>query len=221
MVVAFILIGLIIFYAAIKVPAISFTSFSLRHSDCSGAATTAARDTIENDGLYVSLKDTYAMDKFEHILHKYMCQKDPHYDRTKIILCIGSDRCTGDCLGPLIGSSLVNNKSGDYIVYGTLQNPVHALNLENCLKEIRQTHHNALVIAIDASLSYTKSDIGKVWLNNGTLNPGNAVHKKLPAVGDISITGIVNDFQKLHTTRLYNVTNVAEFITQGLIRTLT
>ncbi len=44
-----------------------------------------------------------------------------------IIVCIGTDRCIGDCLGPLIGSML-EEKFFPLPVYGTIANPIHALN---------------------------------------------------------------------------------------------
>ena len=47
-----------------------------------------------------------------------------------VFLCIGSDRVTGDCLGPYIGHLLHPHETGHIFVYGTLSCPVHALNLE-------------------------------------------------------------------------------------------
>ena len=47
-----------------------------------------------------------------------------------VFLCIGSDRVTGDCLGPYIGHLLTPHETGHIFVYGTLSSPVHALNLE-------------------------------------------------------------------------------------------
>ena len=46
-----------------------------------------------------------------------------------VFLCIGSDRVTGDCLGPFVGQKLSSCSTPDFTVYGTLFQPVHALNL--------------------------------------------------------------------------------------------
>lgn len=46
-----------------------------------------------------------------------------------VFLCIGTDRLTGDCLGPYVGQQLLCNASEKVHVYGTLSHPVHALNL--------------------------------------------------------------------------------------------
>ena len=46
--------------------------------------------------------------------------------RQMVFLCIGTDRSTGDSLGPLIGSRLEAEGIGDVVVIGTLEHPVHA-----------------------------------------------------------------------------------------------
>lgn len=74
-----------------------------------------------------------------------------------VFLCIGSDRVTGDCLGPYIGHLLHPHETGHIFVYGTLSCPVHALNLEKTSSLITRLHPHALVIAIDASLGQKKT----------------------------------------------------------------
>lgn len=46
--------------------------------------------------------------------------------RPIIFLCIGTDRCTGDSLGPLIGHKLKFLKRKNFYIYGTLENPIHS-----------------------------------------------------------------------------------------------
>ena len=108
-----------------------------------------------------------------------------------VLLCIGSDRATGDCLGPIIGYKLSQLRHPNFYIYGTLSNPVHAKNLEETIQSIRRSHPHATIIAIDASLG-TSNHIGYITLGEGSLCPGIGVEKELPAVGDIFITGIVN-----------------------------
>lgn len=138
-------------------------------------------------------------------------------NRSIIFLCIGSDRATGDCLGPIIGYKLSKYKKyHNYYVYGTLEEPVHAKNLKDTVTMINRKHDDAFVIAIDASLG--RSDhIGYITLGEGPLKPGAGVDKDLPAVGDIFITGIVNfsgmlDSMLLQTTRLGIVMTMADQI---------
>lgn len=142
-------------------------------------------------------------------------------NKTIVFLCIGSDRATGDCLGPIIGYKLSKYKKiENYYVYGTLEEPVHAKNLKDTIEMIYQTHEDAFIIAIDASLG--KSDhVGYITLGEGPLKPGAGVDKDLPEVGDIFITGIVNlsgmlDHMLLQTTRLNVVMSMADMICLGI-----
>lgn len=141
----------------------------------------------------------------------------PIENRTIVFLCIGSDRATGDCLGPIIGYKLSKYMNRHcYYVYGTLEEPVHAKNLKDTVEIIRQNHADAFIIAIDASLG--KSDhVGYITLGEGPLKPGAGVDKDLPEVGDLFITGIVNfsgflDHMLLQTTRLNVVMSLADNI---------
>ena len=138
-----------------------------------------------------------------------------------VFLCIGTDRVTGDCLGPFVGQQLSSCSTPDFTVYGTLFQPVHALNLTAMYSFIRKRHPEALIVAIDASLGQ-KKHLGYVTIANGALYPGAAIHKQLPSVGHIHITGIVNtagmlEQLTLQTTRLSTVISIAEQISNGIL----
>jgi putative sporulation protein YyaC len=136
-----------------------------------------------------------------------------------VFVCIGTDRGTGDALGPLVGSFLQGY--GIAKVYGTLDEPVHAKNIQETLDIISERHEGCKVIAIDACLS--KIDyIGYINIGNNPINPGDGVGKVLPKVGDISITGIVNvggfmEIMILQNTRLSLVMNLAKKIAQTIL----
>lgn len=139
---------------------------------------------------------------------------------TLVVLCIGTDRVTGDSLGPLIGYKLSRKFLPLYTIYGTLDTPVHALNLAETVEKIKKKHPDNCIIAIDASLG-SRDHLGFVTLKNGSLQPGAGVRKTLTTVGDISITGIVNacgvlDHVALQTTRLSTVMALADCISLGL-----
>jgi len=169
--------------------------------------------------------------EFEDMLEEIL-QRNLSRQRTTVLICIGSDRATGDCLGPIIGYKLSHTNSfakqrhirHQIAVYGTLETPVHAKNLSETLTAIKKEYKNPLIIAIDASLG-AKSHIGYVTLSESGLKPGIGVDKELPEVGDISITGIVNlsgvvSQMLLQTTRLHTVMRMADFIAQGFSRTI-
>ncbi|MDO4523596.1 MAG: spore protease YyaC [Eubacteriales bacterium] len=138
-----------------------------------------------------------------------------------IFVCIGSDRVTGDSLGPLVGTSLAHSPYFPYSVYGTLRHPVHALNLGTAVCEIQQRHPHNPVIAIDASLG-SRHHQRYITIAPGSIAPGSGVDKELPAIGDIAITGIINtmgDYPQmlLQTTRLSVVMELANCITHGIL----
>lgn len=137
-----------------------------------------------------------------------------------VILCIGTDRVTGDSLGPLIGYKLNRIHLEHMHIYGTLDSPVHAQNLDETISFIRCNHPDVPIIAIDASLG-SKKHLGYVTLGKGPLLPGAGVNKDLTAVGDICITGIVNtsgvlEQMLLQTTRLSVVMSLADCIVQAI-----
>lgn len=142
-----------------------------------------------------------------------------------VILCVGTDRSTGDCLGPLVGDKLSKLRLFDKSnVLGTLKEPVHAKNIEDTTKKIYQEFRNPFIIAIDASLGKTEN-IGKINLLDGPIYPGSGVNKNLKPVGDISITGIVNisgfmEYIVLQNTRLSLVMQMADIITMSLYMSL-
>ncbi|MCT2345902.1 spore protease YyaC [Niallia taxi] len=137
-----------------------------------------------------------------------------------VFICIGTDRSTGDSLGPLVGTLLAEKKLGSFFVYGTLNDPIHALNLEEKITEIKDNHANAFIIGIDACLGRMKS-VGVVQIGDGPVKPGSGVKKELPPVGEIHITGIVNisgfmEFLVLQNTRLSLVLDMAKTISKGI-----
>ncbi|KHD34504.1 sporulation protein [Clostridium acetobutylicum] len=141
-------------------------------------------------------------------------------NRDIVFLCIGTDRSTGDSLGPMVGYKLTKFHKNNLIVFGTLQEPVHAKNLCNTMDIIKTKYENPFIIAIDACLGSTKT-VGNIVIQNTPLSPGSAMNKSLPTVGDLSITGIVNvsgpfDFMVLQSTRLYSVLKLADIISRGI-----
>lgn len=151
----------------------------------------------------------------------YDILKEINYDREIIFLCIGSDRSTGDALGPLVGNNLKSFKNKRIYIYGSLYNPIHSQNLNNIINKIKNNFNNPYIVAIDASLGSLKN-VGKIFIQNKPLKPGLALNKDLPPVGELSITGIVNitsknlEFVALQNTRLYLVNSLAENIANGI-----
>ncbi|MGI6623706.1 MAG: spore protease YyaC [Acetivibrionales bacterium] len=141
-------------------------------------------------------------------------------ERSIVTMCIGTDRSTGDSLGPLVGDMLAKFKMNGVHIYGTLDNPVHARNLEETLLNARILHPNAYLVAIDASLGMV-DHVGCISVGRGPIKPGAGLKKELPPVGDMHITGVVNtggfmDFLVLQSTRLSVVMRMADVIARSL-----
>lgn len=141
-----------------------------------------------------------------------------------VVMCIGTDRSTGDSLGPLVGSKIDSlNRIESVHVMGTLDEPVHAANLEEKLKLIPKSK-NPLVIAVDACLG-SMDNVGTISVGIGSLKPGAGVKKDLPEVGHLYITGVVNvggfmEYFVLQNTRLAVVMKMADVISKALESTI-
>ena len=167
------------------------------------------------------LSSSYEFGK--QLLEEICCQKN--INQALVFLCIGSDRATGDSLGPIIGYKLQQRRFSSAYVYGTLENPVHAKNLGDVIRQIHDTFDHPFIVAIDASLGIA-SHIGYFTLGAGSLKPGAGVGKELPQVGNLYVTGIVNlsgflENSLLQTTRLHTVMDLADKISMGICYCLT
>lgn len=170
--------------------------------------------------IYINVNESNHLSLFCEQLSNYLLAYLPHHNHELVIVCIGTDRATGDSLGPLVGYKLKNLTYEQVTLYGTLDEPVHAKNLEETLSQIVEKHKEALVIAIDACLGATQN-VGCLSLGEGAIKPGAGVKKELPPVGHIHITGIVNfsslmNMVILQNTRLSLVMKMADTIASGM-----
>lgn len=140
-------------------------------------------------------------------------------DENTIIVNIGTDRVIYDAIAPLIGTYLKNKKCS-VPVYGTISNPIHALNLEEKLYKIKSKHPYSTIIGIDAC----KSDIiGEIIVDNKSINPGSGTGKILPKVGDysIKITTITNSsfiFDNSTSIRLNDIMEMGEIVGNAILK---
>lgn len=139
-----------------------------------------------------------------------------------VCLCIGSSRIAGDSLGPLVGGFLLSQQGEHFHVYGTPEDPVHAMNLRDALAEMALCHPGALVLAVDASLGQEDHQ-HHITVGQGSIRPGAGTGKQLPPVGDIFITGIVSSFDKCSHRELQSVDfprilRMADIISRGILQ---
>ena len=103
-------------------------------------------------------------------------------------------------------------KSGIDVI-GTLDEPIHAINLRETIEKCK----NRFVIALDACLGSINESVGYINIQKGPLRPGTGVNKNLPAIGNVQIIGIVNvggfmEYMVLQNTCLGLVMKMAEII---------
>ena len=170
---------------------------------------------------YYNTKAGFETEKFAGRLLMMILEGMQEKRKTEILfLCIGTDRSTGDSLGPLIGSRLEAEEISNVVVIGTLEHPVHAVNLDRTLEHIEEHYPDAIIIAVDAAVGRW-DHVGLVTLEKGPLRPGLGVRKELAAVGDISITGIVGGAESgdplfLQSIRLSMVMRLADCISRSI-----
>ena len=179
--------------------------------------------------IYYSSGEQFETDQFGYELWEMIRKVKIRTGKCSVLfLCIGSDRSTGDSLGPLTGYLLKNEKlfagNEDAIVVGTLTLPVHAVNLEAVLRIIEADFPEYIIVAVDASIG-SRDCVGCITLAEGGLKPGCGVNKDLRKVGDISITGIVSWGSRLEPVLLQNirlgmVMNMANCIYEGIMKAM-
>ncbi len=165
--------------------------------------------------------DPQSLDCLDKAIYAALTNLNPLFNRDLVYLCIGTDRATGDCLGPLVGT-LLKARLPNLNLFGTLETPSHAVNLTSVLSEIHRIYMDPLIIPIDASLGHQER-IGYITVQSGGLTPGTALHKTLPTIGDFHISAVVNvggylEQIVLQNTRLHVVYKMAEIIAKGLFR---
>lgn len=174
--------------------------------------------TTESD-FSCHFEDPHCLPFLASNIYQLMSVMNPTFNREIIYLCVGTDRATGDCLGPLVGTRLLALFPAVKL-YGTLEKPSHAVNLASVIGEIYDRYVNPLIIAVDASLGDIDR-IGCINVRPVGLKPGTALNKLLPVVGDFHISAVVNvggylEQMVLQNTRLYQVYTMSEIIARSL-----
>lgn len=152
------------------------------------------------DSAAVSAMESFCKN-FRHVLGSKIDMRRPHFPYTApqtsksplVFLCIGTPLIAGDSLGPRTGSALI--RRGIPNVYGTLDAPVHAENIELYRKLIKRVYHKPTIIAIDAAIGSPEQE-GFITVRKGALKPGSGLGKKIAPIGDVEITGIFENIEK-------------------------
>ena len=169
---------------------------------------------------YIDVNSNWAFKKFTDALYDLMNNSLKSGYKSIVFVCIGTDRSTGDSLGPLIGYKMNDLKYKNIYIHGSLDNPVHAKNIDSIMEHVSSSYEKPFVVAVDACLG-RMDHVGYITVGEGSIKPGSGVKKELTPVGDIYITGIVNfggfmDYLILQNTRLSIVMKMADMISMGI-----
>lgn len=148
-----------------------------------------------------------------------------------VFLCIGTDRLTGDCFGPLVGTKLQERLEQYNIfnisIYGTLKENICYTNIKEVLDKIATRHKHACIIVIDAALS-TEENIGRIFVQKGRMPLGKGLGKAKIEVGDIGIKAVVGknyklanyNFSSLQHISLNVVITLADIVADGIVEVI-
>jgi putative sporulation protein YyaC len=139
------------------------------------------------------------------------------------VIGIGSNRISGDSLGPFVGTLLYNICPSHLTVLGNLKSPLDATTLVPTLTPFI-FRNNSFVLAIDSVMG-NEDMVNSIVVNEGSLVPGRGLGNILPAIGDCSISGVVlqNDpalKNSLLCTDLNLIYTMATSIAKGIALTV-
>ncbi|WP_040949934.1 spore protease YyaC [Gorillibacterium massiliense] len=131
-----------------------------------------------------------------------------------IIVCVGTDRSTGDAFGPLIGTFL--REAGYPRVFGTLDDPWDSSNLA---QRVTSLPHADFILAVDCCVG---AELGKFRVQNRPLEPGKSMGKPLPSLGTAALLGVVapnygNPYSMLQTASLCLVMEMARLAAAAIL----
>lgn len=125
--------------------------------------------------------------------------------RAPVIVCIGSDRISGDSLGPITGSMLKKKLFLPQIfILGNLEKTVTAKEVNYLNHFLRETFPHRLILCVDSAVG-SFSDVGAIKISDAPISPGSGINKKLAKVGDVSIQGVVAEKGLLNAASLSEV----------------
>ena len=141
-------------------------------------------------------------------------------------LCIGTDKITGDALGPIVGSNIENfiisKKIDNVKVKGNLENPL-------CNKNINEYKNidDSITILVDAAVS-NSYEVGNIIVEENSTKIRYALKdmKKIPA--DISVKVVVSknledeylNFFMLQNIKLGTIIKLSEIVSKQLYKVI-
>ena len=105
------------------------------------------------------------------------------------MVCVGSDKISGDALGPMVGTML-RRRGLPCPVYGVEGESVNGVNLAEYRGFLQRYHRGVPIIAVDAAVG-RPDEIGSIKYRLGGVQAGGAMGRSEPPLGDLAILGVV------------------------------
>lgn len=154
-----------------------------------------------------------------------------------IFLCIGTNKVIGDSIGPIVGTNLKNDLKnnlkfkGDFNIentsikiIGDMSNNISYNNIEDNIKNIKNSSEDNFIIVIDSALS-SENNIGKIFVHNRGLKYAESLKRKNEIIGDMSIKAVVGkntqnrfkNFKILKNISSQRVITMSNIVSKGII----
>jgi len=138
-----------------------------------------------------------------------------------LFLCIGTEKISGDALGPIVGTMLREKYKLPYPVLGTEENPINGKNVGEYKRLIKERFPNHKVIAIDSAVGEEK-DLWTIKIKEGGVRAGGALSPENEYFGEIGILAVVaqkgNVLQNLMLSPYPKVLALAERIALMIVK---
>jgi len=153
-----------------------------------------------------------------------------------IFLCIGTNKVIGDSIGPIVGTNLKKdlknnlkfkgnlNFDNNIKIIGDMSNNISYNNIEDNIKNLKNTSKDNFVIVIDSALS-SENNIGKIFVHNRGLKYAESLKRNNEIIGDMSIKAVVGkntqnrfkNFKILKNISFQRVITMSNIVSKGII----
>ena len=106
-----------------------------------------------------------------------------------VIVCVGTDKISGDSLGPMVGSML-RAAGVPCPVYGVEGTTVNGVNLDRYRDFLARCYADVPVIAVDAALG-EPDEVGQIRYRRGGVCAGGALGRRSEGLGQLAVLGVV------------------------------
>ena len=137
-----------------------------------------------------------------------------------IFICVGSNKITGDSLGPIVGAKLKQKLGTNIAIIGTTETPVNYENIKEINDNIKIKYLNPCVICVDSAMG-KNADIGKIIVNWGGITLGKAVNNGIYLESHINIKGVVGKDEEEILTNFRELTLVNKKVIEKMSNEVT